>query len=235
MAGERAKVLLETSSGKVRVLIDGELFEEEQIQRRFAGMYGMFVVNARTGVDALFPFAIDPGKIPGDREPNIGRLKSHFEKVLPATYLDFHDEDWVRDSCTSPPASEIGLGQFAYWLRVQSSTFCLVHWNGAGGGTMLVSSTLAEGDPWMRPFSRRLCRAITEAALARLARSRLERPTYAACVLVDRPDRTGPTGAQTAFTSEMYEVRSRDLARILDVRSVASARSLQQADTSRAP
>jgi hypothetical protein len=66
----------------------------------------------------------------------------------------------------------------------------------------------------MRPFSRRLCRVITETALTKLAASDQERPTYAACVLVDRPHRTGPTGAQTAFTSEVYEVRSSDLARI---------------------
>lgn len=66
----------------------------------------------------------------------------------------------------------------------------------------------------MRPFSRRLCRVITEAALADLVASSHEQPIYAACVLVDRPDRTGPTGAQTAFTSEVYEVRSHGLARI---------------------
>ena len=79
---------------------------------------------------------------------------------------------------------------------------------------MSVSVTLAQGNPWMRSFSRHLCRVITETALTKLATSGHERPTYAACVLVDRPDKTGPTGAQTAFTSEVYEVHSHDLARI---------------------
>jgi len=215
MYGDRAHVLLETSSGKIRVENDGKVIEEGHIQRQFAAMYGMFVISGRAGLESIFPFAIDPGKISEDHEPNIARLKAHFESVLPIRYLSFGNEDWARDSCASPPSSKIGFGQFVNWLHLRSETFCVVHWNGAGGGSMLVSVTLADGDPWMRPFSRRLCRAITETALAKLAASSLERPTYAACVLVDRPDRTGPTGAQTAFTSEVYEVRNRDLARIL--------------------
>ena len=90
----------------------------------------------------------------------------------------------------------------------------MIHWNRANGESMLINVTLANGDPWMRPFSRRLCRTITEATLTKFYPKIAVRPTYAACVLVDRPERTGPTGAQTAFTSDVYEVRSADLARI---------------------
>ena len=214
MYGDRAHVLLETSSGKFRVEIDGSVIDEGQIQRQFAAMYGMFVISGRAGRESIFPFDIEPGKIPEGHEPNVARLKSHFEAVLPAKYLDFDDKDWVRGYCALTPPSEIGFGQFVNWLHVRSQTFCIVQWNGAGGGSMLVSVTLADGDPWLRLFSRRLCRVLTDTTLAKLAASNHERPTYAACVLVDRPDRTGSTGAQTAFTSEVYEVRRRDLARI---------------------
>ncbi len=212
--GDRAHVLLETSSGKARVEIDGKVVDEWQIERQFSSIYGMFVVSDGADRESIFPFDIEPGKIPDGHEPNIARLMGHFEATLPAKYLDFSDVDWARGYCAVPSSSKIGFGQFVNWLHVRSETFCIVHWNGAGGGSILVSVTLAEGDPWMRLFSRRLCRAITETALAELAMSSQERPTYAACVLVDRPDRTGSTGAQTAFTSEVYEVRNSDLARI---------------------
>jgi hypothetical protein len=212
--GDRAQLFLETSSGKVHVELDGKVIEEWQVERQFASIYGMFIVGGRAERESVFPFDIEPGKIPQGQEPNIARLKGHFATTLPEGDLDFGGQDWEREYCAVPPLSEIGFGPFANWLHIRSQTFCVVHWKGAGGGSMAVSVTLADGDPWMRPFSRRLCRVITETTLANLVASGHERPTYAACVLVDRPDRTGPTGAQTAFTSEAYEVRDRDVARI---------------------
>jgi hypothetical protein len=211
--GDRAHVILDGSTGKFSVEVDGATVEEGQILRQFAGMYGMFVVTRHDGSDSIFPFAIEPGAVPQGHEPNIGRLQNRFENALPAQYLHFADDDWTRDTCASLPSSDLGLGAFANLLQVRSDTSCMVHWNRASGGSMLISVTLANGDSWMRPFSRRLCRTITQAALVRLSTS-VERPTYAACVLVDRPERTGPSGAQTAFTSDVYEVRGADLARI---------------------
>jgi len=212
--GDRAHVILETSSGKARVELDGNVIDEWQIERQFLGIYGMFVVSGRAERESIFPFDIEPGKMPGGREPNVARLRSHFEATLPKKDLDFRDEDWARGYCAVPPLSQIGFRDFANWLHIRAETFCVVHWNGAGGGSMSVSVTLADGNPWMRPFSRRLCRVITEATLVTITTSGQERPPYAACILVDRPDRTGSTGAQTAFTSQVYEVSSRGLARI---------------------
>ena len=212
--GVRAQVILETSNGRFRADVDGTTVEEGQILRRFAGMYGMFVITRHDGSDSIFPFAIEPEAVPQGHEPNIARLKNRFESSLPAQYLDFVDDDWTRDNCASLPSSDIGLGASANLLHFRSETFCVVHWNRATGESMLINVTLANGDPWMRPFSRRLCRTITEATLIKLSARRVERPTYAARVLVDRPERTGPSGAQTAFTSDAYEVRSANLARI---------------------
>jgi hypothetical protein len=210
--GDRAHVILDPSNGRLTVTLDGATVEEGQILREFGGMYGMFVVIRHDGSDSIFPFAIEPGAVPQDHEPNIGRLKNRFESSLPAQYLDFADDDWTRDHCASLPASDVGLGGFANLLHVRSDTSCVVRWK--NGESMLINVTLANGDPWTRPFSRRLCRTMMEGALIKLSAGSVERPTYAACVLVDRPERTGPTGAQTAFTGDVYEVRSADLARI---------------------
>jgi hypothetical protein len=70
---------------------------------------------------------------------------------------------------------------------------------------MLVGVALADGDPWMRPFARRMCRWITATALARVAATDHEPyPDYAACMLVDRPGRSGATQTMQAH---VYDVR----------------------------
>jgi hypothetical protein len=210
--GDRASVALDPSTGRMTVSLDGKLIEERSIAREFAGMYGMFVVTTPGAPESIFPFALEPGQIPSSHEPNVARLQSHFEGRMPAKFLAFKDADWTRDSCVSPKASDLGLGGLAALLRLRAETFCVVRWNGKRPSSMLIGVTRADGDPWMRPFARWICRTVTEAALNRFAPDR--EPTYAACVLVDRSDRTGPTGAQDAFTATVYEVRNRTLARM---------------------
>src|SRR6266853_1004709 len=68
---ERAQVSLETGTGRLTVILDGQIVEETWIEREFAGMYGMFVVGRHDNLKHIFPFAIEPGKIPSDHEPNI--------------------------------------------------------------------------------------------------------------------------------------------------------------------
>jgi len=127
--GDRGHVILEGSTGKMTVTLDDRVIEESQIVREFASMYGLFVVRARDATESIFPFAFAfaPGEIPSDHEPNIGRLRSHFESVLPAKDLAFDDTDWTRDSCTVPQASDLGFGPFAAFLHLKSETLCMVH------------------------------------------------------------------------------------------------------------
>jgi hypothetical protein len=212
--GDRAHVILEASTGKTTVTLDDRTIEESQIVRQFGGMYGVFVVKARDVNVSIFPFALDPGEIPSDHEPNIARLQSRFEKGLVAGYLTFNDTDWTRDSCAAPPVSDLGFGSLAALLRLKSGTFCLVNWKGPRPGSMLIGVARAEGDPWMRPFARWICRKLTAAALDKLSSRDRKMPTYAACVMVDRPDRTGSPGAQDAFTSIVYEVQDGASARL---------------------
>jgi hypothetical protein len=214
--GPGVNVTLHSSTGDMVTDLDGDPIEVDTLKRDFAGMYGVFVVNPTKDGASTFPFALDPGQIPApsDHEPNVGRLQDRFEGRFPDKYLSFGGEQWTRDSCTASARPEIGFGDLAEWLRLRGETACMIRWNGAMPGAMLVVVTRADADPWMRPFARRICRVVTQAALARLAPSGRGLADYAACVLVDRPDRTGPTGAQDAFTSVVYEVRGRTLARM---------------------
>lgn len=109
----------------------------------------------------------------------------------------------MTDKCiTISPAD---LGWLGEQLRFQSGAFCVVFWKGASPGSMLIGVALANGDPGMRPFIRRICRWLTATALARVAATDHEPPPdYAACVLVDRPNRSG---AAETLQAHVYEVR----------------------------
>jgi hypothetical protein len=205
---DRASVRLETATGRITVEVDGKLVEELRAARNFAGMYGMFVVSRGDAAPSIFPFAIDPGEVPNGHEPSVARLRSHFAQLLPAKLLDFADNDWTRDACMA------GLPKSADWIRVRAQTSCMLHWNGSAAASMLISVTLLDDGPWVRPFARWICRKLTAAALDTMTASGGRTPDYAACVLVDRPERTGPTGSQDAFTSDVYEIRDRTPARI---------------------
>jgi hypothetical protein len=72
-------------------------------------------------------------------------------------------------------------------LKSRGGTYCVVTWKGKQRGTMLIIVSVADGDPWMRPFTRRLCREITEVALKNFDPLAADSPRYAACILADRP------------------------------------------------
>ena len=214
--GARGHVILDPSAGKLTVKVGDDVIEESQVERVFASMHGLFVIGARDDVESIFPFDIEPGKIPPrfDREPNIGRLQARFGDRVPAKYLAFDNSDWTRGSCALPQVGELGFAQVDKWLGLRAATSCVVHWNGATPRSMLILVLLADADPWMRPFARRICRTTIARAIEKPAVSGDTLPDYAACVLVDRPVRTGPSGAQDAFISVVFEVRSGVLARL---------------------
>ena len=211
--GDRAEVALQPSTGGVTVTLDGKVIEEWHITRNFGGMYGIFVVIVPGGTESLFSFDSEPGNIPSGQPPTSDRLRARFPN-FPGKFLSFFDDEWTRDSCATPAVRDVGFGPLGVWLGLQSQTYCIEHWKSARPASMLIVVTRAEGDPWMRPFARWLCARTTGAALRKLASVGTVLPDYASCVLVDRPERTGPTGAQTAFTSDVYEIRDGALTRI---------------------
>ena len=204
--GPNAETILTTKPARMTTRVDGKVVAEAKAPSQFSDAMGFFVVGPKGHRGSTFPFRIDPRKAPqpGHKgEPSVRSLKSRFGKEVPDRYFDFDDRDAVTDRCISlSPADLVGIGKL---LQIQSGTSCVIFWRGQPSGSMLVSVVLADGDPWMRPFSRRICRWLMSAALARMAATDREPPPdYAACLLVDRPDRSG---AVETLETYVYEVR----------------------------
>ncbi|RZM98406.1 hypothetical protein CWO91_37190 [Bradyrhizobium genosp. SA-3] len=203
--GPNAVTILDLQSSRMTTKIDGKLVEDRPAPSRFSDARGFFLVG-KEGAASTFPFEIDPAKPPEFGQQGglgVGYLKNRWGKRLAAKYLDFDDRDVVTDTCVTISSSDFGWpGQF---LFLRNGAFCVQFWKGSSPGSMLIGVVVADGDPWMRPFTRRLCRWLTSKAIGRVAATDREvPPDYAACVLVDRPDRPG---VSEKLQSYVYEVR----------------------------
>lgn len=203
--GPDAETALHTPGARITTVVHGVLVEEGRLPFKFDSVTGLLAIGPRGGIEARFPFQIDPHKVPAahEREAPARAAKSRFAKELPAKYLDFDSRDAITDTCTGlSPADAPVLGALA---RLEAATFCVIYWRGAPSSSMLVGVALAPGDPWLRPFTRRICRGLTAIAIQRIGEiDREAPPDYAACVLVDRPSRTG---ASETLIAHVYEVR----------------------------
>ncbi len=203
--GVDAETALETRPPRLITRLGGKVVEENRAPGQFSDARGVFVIGPPGRVESTFPFEIDPRKAPDlgtVGRPGAEYLKSRFETELPARYLEFDDRDAVTDRCITISTADTGwLGR---QLQFQSGTFCLVLWKGTSPASTLIGVALGDGDPWMRPFNRRICRWLTTVAIARLAAiDGKPPPNYAACVLVDRPNRSG---AAETLQVHVYEV-----------------------------
>jgi hypothetical protein len=203
--GPDADTVLTTPPARVTTTVAGKVVEEANAPSTFADARGIFVVGPPGHLESIFPFQINPRspRRSGTNEQPIAQmLKNRFANHFPAKYLQFDDHDFLTDRCMTLSASDLGwLGRL---LRFRAGASCIVFWKGSSPSSMLIGVALADGDPWMRPFTRRVCRWFTETALARTAASDHEPlPDYAACVLVDRPDRSG---AAETLQTHVYSV-----------------------------
>ncbi|HYA07372.1 MAG TPA: hypothetical protein VEF90_15915 [Xanthobacteraceae bacterium] len=202
-----------TVDGKWTITLDGSVLEEGSIVVTLAGMYGILAITSDDATEGIFSFSIVPGRAELSHTTSVKNLRNRFEN-FPAKFLGFADTDMAVDSCAAPPMSELGFGSIGTLLGMQAQTYCMVHWNATHPSSMLISVTLANGDPWMRPFARWICRSMTLATLRKLTSPDRQPPTYAACVLVDRADRRRPGDAHDTFESVVYEIRDGTLARM---------------------
>ena len=204
--GPDAETTLETKPVQLVTRIGDKVVGQDKAPKHFGDVWGLFVIGPPGRLESTFPFQINPRNEPTPRTrgvPDVQSLRNQFGKQFPAKYLKFDNRDAVMDRCIK--ISPADLGWVGKQLRFRSGTFCVEFWKGASRGSMLIGVALADGDPWMRPFSRRICRWLTATALARLAATDREPPPdYAACVLVDRPDRSG---AAETLDAHVYEVR----------------------------
>jgi hypothetical protein len=201
--GPDAHTVLQTRPARVTTTVDGVTVEENTIGE-FSKVMGLFAIGPPGRIETRFPFDLNPRKVPAANEHAAygGAVKSRFREELPAKYLDFNDRDAVTDTCTGLSGTDSTV--FGPLTRLESATFCVVYWRGEQASSMLVGVALAPGDPWLRPFARRICRGLTALALKRIGEiDRQAPPDYAACILVDRPKRSG---ASETLISYVYEV-----------------------------
>lgn len=193
--GMYSKISLDPQVGRARVELDGKVIHEESMTQTISSVIGMFVVGRRgRPADMAFPFRLAPDQnLKQIDRVSASAIRTRFGKSgLPQRWQTLSDRDWSIDRCTSLP-SGLGLGGAGLLIGLRKGTACVVTWRRSQSEptSMLVSVSVAEGDPWLRPFSRRLCRAITETALAQVDRGEAERPAFAGCILIDRPGRKG--------------------------------------------
>ncbi|MFK4511575.1 hypothetical protein IQ17_01853 [Bradyrhizobium daqingense] len=203
--GPNVVTLLDLQSSRMTAKINGKLVDDRPAPSWFSDARGFFLVG-KEGAMSTFPFSINPAEPP---EPGrhgglgAGYLRTRWAKRLPAKYVDFDDRDVVTDTCVTISSSDFGWpGRF---LLLRNGAFCVQFWKGSSPGSMLIGVVVADGDSWMRPFTRRLCRWFTSKAIGRVAATDRAVPAdYAACVLVDRPNRPS---VPEKLQSYVYEVR----------------------------
>jgi hypothetical protein len=195
--GARAQTSVE-ALGVLTTTVDGKLVQRSNLPAEFYDASGVFVIGPPGQLESTFPFHIDPHKEPDEAESSepLTALKRRLG-------VAFNDDDAIVDTCVALSASD--LGRLATLLRLEIGKFCVVYWRGASPASMLIGVMLAHGDPWMRPFSERICRSLTSIALRRIADvDGTPPPEYAGCVLVDRPDRSE---VGEMLQAHVYEVR----------------------------
>jgi hypothetical protein len=195
--GPRAQTKIE-ASGVLTTTVDGKVVQQSKLPAEFYDASGIFVIGRPGQLESTFPFHIDPHKDPDEAESHepLTALKKRLG-------IEFNDDDAAADTCVALSSSD--LGRLGTLLRFETGTFCVVYWRGASPASMLIGVVLAHGDPWMRPFSERICRSLTSIALWRVADvDRTPPPDYAGCLLVDRPDHTD---VGQMLRAHVYEVR----------------------------
>ena len=202
--GEQVKTSLAGDTGIVEVTLDDKVVETHREKRTLEQVFGMLVIRSRNGiVSTRFPFSLAAHQdLAGLYMRVADRLRNRFKQ--PKAWYEFSDEDWTIDRCETLPAG-LGLGAVGEMLRLREGTACVVTWKGSQPGSMLISVSRADGDPWMRPFAGRICRGITQAALKRFDPVAPDSPKYAACILADRPDYAT---AKESLTLSVYSVEA---------------------------
>jgi hypothetical protein len=181
--------------------VNDKVIHEEPMVGSFGGVLGLFAIGAPGHAASMFPFRLDPQDVPPSHRYSSMMLRNRFKGHLPASYLAFDDANVAEGPCVVLAANDLGV--VGKLLRIRSGTFCIVDWSGTSRAAALIGAVLADGDPWMRPFTRRICRSLTSLALRRIAAQRPNPPDYAACLLIDRPTREG---APENLRAHVYEV-----------------------------
>jgi hypothetical protein len=200
--GDRAETNLDVKSGIIEVKVDGNTIETRAEGKTLEGVQGIFVIGTEDKVSARFPFQIDFKSDFSDPTRSMALFLKERYKKAPRQWFEFSDADWTIDRCAALPKG-FGLGILGKALDLHKGTSCVVSWNGQEPSSMLVAVGRADGDLWMRPFARRICREMVDSALERFNPDEAGSPKYAACILADRP---AYVSAQKSLVIEVYSV-----------------------------
>jgi hypothetical protein len=200
-------------NGVAEVSLDGKVLENRSL-RKLSDVYGLFIVGPDGPEPIRFPFKIAPDQNPASLDRSLVKtLADHFKRV-PQAWFAFSDTDWTIDRCFSVK-SGLGLGLIGDLLHLEEGTSCIVRWNGKRPGSIIVFVGRADGKAWLRPFSARLCRSITETGIQRLDPETAKGLDYAACLLGDQ---TTNTGHGTSLFGATYGFRQdRRLQRLAEI------------------
>jgi len=213
--GPNAETKLELGPLRAVITLDGKVVHEAPLSEMFEGVRASFEIGPPGQIIEIreFPiwFAVPS---PPDHSSAMVRRRYFLDSDMGAKRI----ENDVRDGpCVVLAASD--LGSVGAAVHLESVTFCVVEWTGSRPASMLIGAPLTDGAPFVRPFSRRICRSLVAVALRKLTAARSQAVQYAGCMLFDRASFVeGPGtlyGFPDGFQVHVYEVlRTGELALI---------------------
>lgn len=170
------------------VQVDGKVVHQDLIET--PGPIGFVAIGARGKTASMFPFRLNPQDASPPHYITLAQLRARAAQTKDprvTRFFEFNDANTTKGPCAVLEPAD--LGPVGKLLRVDAGKFCILDWTGARRGSALIGTVLADGDPWMRPFTQRICRSLTMLALRKIAADRRQPLDYVACLLVDRPAR----------------------------------------------
>jgi hypothetical protein len=213
--GPNAETNFELGPLRAVITLDGKVVHEAPLSEMFEGVRASFEIGAPGQIIEIREFPIWFA-VPSPPDHSSAMVRRRY-------FLDSHEgekriENDVRDGpCVVLAASD--LGSVGAAVRLKSVTFCVVEWTGSRPASMLIGAPLTDGGPFVRPFSRRICRSLAALALRKLTAARSQAVQYAGCMLFDRASFVDGPGALYGFPDDfqvhVYEVlRTGELALI---------------------
>jgi len=191
--GPNAKTNFESGPARLVITLDGNVVHEAPLSEMFEGVRAIFEVGASERqmgqMASTFPiwFAVPS---PPDHSSAMVRRRYFVDSNMGEKRI----ENYVGDGpCVVLAAAD--LGSVGAAVRLKSVTFCVVEWTGSRPASMLIGAPLTDGGPFVRPFSRRICRSLAALALRKLTAARSQAVQYAGCMLLDRASLVDGPGA----------------------------------------
>ena len=195
--GPNAETNFKSGPARLVTTVDGKVVHEAPLSEMFEGVRASFEIAAsgqQLGeMASTFPiwFAVPS---PPDHSSAMVRRRYFVDSNVGEKRLE---NDVGDGPCVVLAASD--LGRVGAAVRLESVTFCVVEWTGSRRASMLIGAPLTDGGPFVRPFSRRICRSLAALALRKLTAASSQAVQYAGCMLFDRAGFRDGSQAQALY------------------------------------